>query len=63
MALEPGNTHVHRRCTQLQHGYTCLDKVTAVEAAAVGAGTGELAAAQANVRALSETSQFLWMTG
>lgn len=54
---------MHRRCTQLQHGYTCLDKVTAVEAAAVGAGTGELAAAQANVRALSETSQFLWMTG
>ncbi len=33
----------------VQHGYTTLDKVTAIEASNVGAGYGELAGAQANL--------------
>ena len=32
-----------------QHGYTTLDKVTAIEASNVGAGYGELAGAQSNL--------------
>ena len=36
-------------CPRAQHGYTTLDKVTAIEASNVGAGFGELAGAQANL--------------